>query len=455
MKYLNHLATLACALLVLAGCKYDDSVLREALDKQEMRISALEKWRGSVEEQLKSLQGILVATDYVTGVEKVEKEDKPGYKISFLHAQPITLYYNDQNEVSGNGLIGVAEEGGKYYWTLDGKPLMVGDQKVYVTADAPASLKPNKDNPEIFDLTIGDYTVTLDQHAVGPHPIKSVTTKEGKLIVTLPDNSTKELPLWVSFDDLINSTYPHAKGEASFQIALPKGYIMRPLGVPAGWSVSVKGTGAETVLAVTYPAEGAASVAFIISDGRSSSVVREVTFEVSAEAVVWTTIKFDGSTPIVIPEGVENIKVIGTTANPPMLSNNICTPIKLSKSLKRVDLSEVKHDKAIPANAFFNIVKSEDLDGEVNWNTNIEEITLPKNFAAIWGSAFRNCKALRTVTILKETKPNNVFADAFKGCDALEHIYVPSEQLVEAYKAFPGLKGFEDKLAVLPAGTQK
>ena len=131
--------TILCAVFaatLMGSCNYDDGELWDAVNGQEERISALEKWQKTVVEQLNSLQGILTATDYITNVEKVTKDGKEGYKISFLHAAPITLYYNDDKEVSGTGenIIGVAEEEGtgKWYWTLDGEALIVDGKTVYV-----------------------------------------------------------------------------------------------------------------------------------------------------------------------------------------------------------------------------------------------------------------------------------------------------------------------------------
>ena len=95
------LKTILCAVFaatLLGSCNYDDGELWDAVNGQEERISALEKWQKTVNEQLNSLQGILTAADYVTEVTSVEKDGKKGYKISFLHADPITLYYNENNE---------------------------------------------------------------------------------------------------------------------------------------------------------------------------------------------------------------------------------------------------------------------------------------------------------------------------------------------------------------------
>lgn len=91
MKIKTILCTL-CAVTVLGSCSYDDDGLWDAVNGQEERISALEKWQKTVVDQLNSLQGILTATDYVTNVEKVEKDGAQGYKISFLYNPQIEMF---------------------------------------------------------------------------------------------------------------------------------------------------------------------------------------------------------------------------------------------------------------------------------------------------------------------------------------------------------------------------
>lgn len=444
-----------CATTVLGSCSFDDGELWNAVNSQEERLSVLEKWQKSVEAQLGALQGIISATDYVTGVEAVEKDGVKGYKISFLHAQPITLYYNEGGEISGSSSVGVAQEEGtnKYYWTMDGEPLMVDGKKVYVSGNDAVSMKPNAENPEIFDLTIGDYTVTVDQNAVGAHPIKGVEEKDGKVIITLNDNTKKELVKYIDFDKYFLPEYSNAAGQQmAHKIVLPEGFIMRMLDdAPAEWKMSVTGKGAATTINVTYPSAGTATIAFIISDGKSLSIVKELTFKVGASAEdTWITIDYQGEgTAIVVPEGTVNVKITGTTkGNNPYFSDYVCTPLKRCKTLKNIDLSELQHPIAIPSNAFYMNDKT---GADTDYNKTIETIILPKSFnCAIFGNAFKNCQALKWVKILVDKAPaGNTGADLFTGCTALEHIYVHANQ-VEAFKNFDKYASVKDKIEALP-----
>ena len=427
-----------CAATVLGGCSYDDGGLWDAVNGQEERISALEKWQKSVVEQLNSLQGILTATDYVTNVEKVEKDGAQGYKISFLHANPVTLYYNENSEVSGSSSVGVAQnENGSYYWTLNGEPLLVNNQPVPVTGGGGASLTPNKDNPEIFDLTIGGITITVDQNAVGAHPIKEVKEENGKVIVTLNDNTTKELVKWVDLKGALSATYEGTKGtEVTYPIALGNGHIMRKVDeTPTGWTIKVTGIGADTKLIVTYPiGDESVTVAFLISDGNTLSVIQEVTFtSTAAPGITWTTLSYTANTAISIPDGVQHVKVVGDASalTPPLFATYITTPLKNASSVVNIDLSEVVYSKAFPSNAFYMGTPSVP---ETDKNTSIETVVLPKGIINIWGSAFKNCKALKSVTVGTATDVPAQYSDTwFTGCDALESIYVPADK-VDTYK---------------------
>lgn len=432
-----------CAATTLGSCSYDDGGIWDAVNNQEERISALEKWQKSVVEQLNSLQGILTANDYVTNVENVEKNGAQGYKISFLHASPVTLYYNENSEVSGSGdsSIGVAQDDGGYYWTMNGEPLQVDGKKVYVTGGGSASLTPNQDNPEIFDLTIGGTTITVDQNAVGAHPIKSVSEENGKVIVKLNDDTTKELVKWVDFSTILNESYQNPKGEATYPIALPEGFIMRALDTPADWTISIEGTAAETKLKVTYPASGTAKVAFIISDGNALSVVKEVTFTVGKASIVWTAVAYSGDV-IAIPAGVANIKVTGEPASKDDFINKIAVPLATA-NVVNADLSGVTMSAyPLPANAFANC-------------TTLETVILPSTNKNMF-KVFENCTSLVSVTItstdLEQGPTTNQCSSWFVGCNALEHVYVPAEK-VDIYKGWWGTKSVTwlDKIAAIPA----
>jgi len=99
---------------LFAGCKnYDDDI-----DGLKTRVTALEAWQKTVNENITSLQGLVSAVqkkDYVTNVVPLASGD--GYQITFQNSGTITI----KNGTNGTTpVIGVAKyTDGNYYWTVN------------------------------------------------------------------------------------------------------------------------------------------------------------------------------------------------------------------------------------------------------------------------------------------------------------------------------------------------
>ena len=131
-RLLSIAALAGCTLLVISSCSddYDDSELKDRLDKVEDRVTELEEWCATVNSEISSLKGLITAlegNDYVTGVETLED----GYKITFSKSGSIIIR-NGKDGIDGEDgkdgytpIIGVAKySDGLYYWTIqteDGK----------------------------------------------------------------------------------------------------------------------------------------------------------------------------------------------------------------------------------------------------------------------------------------------------------------------------------------------
>lgn len=434
MKIKSFLCAVFAATL-LGSCSYDDGGLWDAVNGQEERISALEKWQKTVVEQLNSLQGILTATDYITDVEKVTKEDgTEGYKISFLHAAPITLYYNNDNEVSGTGseaISVVQEEGtGKWYWTLDGEPLQIDGKTVYVSGNDNIQVEYNADGT--VKLTIGDNVVLIPETPV-VHPVTSVTEKDNIVTVTLNGGAAIELPKYINLGQYLEDSYTGQSQTVDYILSYPDGCIIKILdALPDGWKIEFSGK----TMNVTYPASGTITVTFLISDGNTQTIMKTVTFDAGeAAGIVWTTVNYTG-TALTSADlgGATNIKVKGDTGSSNAAAlNNILTVLKDPKNgIVNIDLSEVIHNKPLPTNAF----KYSDTQN----NTTIETIILPLTIIDIWGNAFVNCTALKSVTIGTNNKMGDANAASwFTNCSSLESIFVPANK-VDDYKKSWGAK---------------
>lgn len=122
--YSIAVATMVC----LASCGYNDDDVWNAINSQEERITALENWQKTINENIAALQALVNENDYITDVTPiVENGETTGYIISFLKQGSITIYNGtkgDKGETGDTPSIGVTkQEDGKYYWTLNGELL--------------------------------------------------------------------------------------------------------------------------------------------------------------------------------------------------------------------------------------------------------------------------------------------------------------------------------------------
>lgn len=122
--YSIAVATMVC----LASCGYNDDDVWNAINNQEERITALENWQKTINENIAALQALVNENDYITDVTPiVENGETTGYIISFFKQGSITIYNGakgDKGETGDTPSIGVTkQEDGKYYWTLNGELL--------------------------------------------------------------------------------------------------------------------------------------------------------------------------------------------------------------------------------------------------------------------------------------------------------------------------------------------
>lgn len=109
------------------GDDYDDSEIRDRLDNVEDRVTQLEEWCATVNNDITSLKGLITAlenNDYVTGVETLED----GYRITFSQSGSITIHNGKDGSDGEDGkdgldgstpIIGVDKySDGLYYWTI-------------------------------------------------------------------------------------------------------------------------------------------------------------------------------------------------------------------------------------------------------------------------------------------------------------------------------------------------
>ena len=118
--FLSIVVLTGWSLFSISSCsdQYDDSEIKDRLDKVEDRVTKLEEWCSTVNSEIISLKGLITALenkDYVTGVETLED----GYRITFYKSGNIIIR-NGKDGIDGyTPIIGVAKySDGFYYWTV-------------------------------------------------------------------------------------------------------------------------------------------------------------------------------------------------------------------------------------------------------------------------------------------------------------------------------------------------
>lgn len=127
--------SLGLALSCLACSKYDDSALNERLAKLEQRVGAIEEKVRVANEDIKTLKSLVSASTQGKTITEVKKTDE-GYDLIFSDKQVISIKMG-RNGVDGHSpKISVAQDGGVYYWQLDGQWLRDAQgQKVRVSGE--------------------------------------------------------------------------------------------------------------------------------------------------------------------------------------------------------------------------------------------------------------------------------------------------------------------------------
>ena len=122
-------------LLSLISCtEYDEIAIWNKSEYIDSRLAALEELCSRMNTNITSLQLIVEAlqgNDYVTGVTPVVENGKTiGYTITFIKSGPVTIYHGKDGQQGTAPVIGIKQDGGIYYWTLDGEFIVVDGQKI-------------------------------------------------------------------------------------------------------------------------------------------------------------------------------------------------------------------------------------------------------------------------------------------------------------------------------------
>ena len=127
--------SLGLALSCLACSKYDDSALYDRIAKLEQRVGAIEEKVKVANEDIKTLKSLVSASTQGKTITEVKKTDE-GYDLIFSDKQVISIKHGRNGADGHSPKISVAQDGGVYYWQLDGQWLPdAQNQKVRVSGE--------------------------------------------------------------------------------------------------------------------------------------------------------------------------------------------------------------------------------------------------------------------------------------------------------------------------------
>ena len=127
--------SLGLALSCLACSKYDDSALYDRIAKLEQRVGAIEEKVKVANEDIKTLKDLVSASTQGKTITEVKKTDE-GYDLIFSDKQVISIKMGRNGADGHSPKISVAQDGGVYYWQLDGQWLRDAQgQKVRVSGE--------------------------------------------------------------------------------------------------------------------------------------------------------------------------------------------------------------------------------------------------------------------------------------------------------------------------------
>lgn len=223
---------------ILFGCseEYDDSGLRNDLNDLENRVEKLEELCKQMNTNISSLQSIVTAlqsNDYITSVSPAVEDGRTiGYVISFAINDPITVYHGSKGTDGTTPQIGVKQDGGIYYWTLNGEWL-TDDQDNRIKAQG----MDGTNGKSAYDLAVEKgYSGTLDEWLASLKGSNGNDGDDGKSAYELAVEKGYKgtLEEWLAS---LNGTNGD-NGKSAYELAVEKGYN----GTLDEWLESLKGS---------------------------------------------------------------------------------------------------------------------------------------------------------------------------------------------------------------------
>lgn len=266
-------------IMTLGSCNNDElDEIRCAQAKLADRISSLEAWQKEINENISSLQSVIKALedkDYVTGV--TELADGSGYIINFVKSGEVVIKHGEKGDKGDDGttpVIGVKQDNGVYYWTLNGEWLTdASGNKLRVSGEkgdkgdkgddgTTPVISIKLDNGVYYWTLNGEWLtdasgnklrVTGEKGDRGDSFFDAIILEDDYVIFTLADNDdddtnnlTFTIPVYKPFKigtDSGNGTYETPIGSNKILLSLPKGFQEKDY---AGIMAQIISSGRET-----------------------------------------------------------------------------------------------------------------------------------------------------------------------------------------------------------------
>ena len=172
--------SLGLALSCLACSKYDDSALYDRIAKLEQRVGAIEEKVRVANEDIKTLKSLVAASTQGKTITEVKKTDE-GYDLIFSDKQVISIKMGRNGADGHSPKISVAQDGGVYYWQLDGQWLRDAQgQKVRVSGETGPVGPQGPQGPKGQDGTGSAQGTPGQAGPVGPQGPQGVAGQDGK-----------------------------------------------------------------------------------------------------------------------------------------------------------------------------------------------------------------------------------------------------------------------------------
>lgn len=283
------------------SCEYNDDDLWESIGNLQDRIGTLEEKVNATNSDLQALKLIVQALQNQVTITSVNRTES-GYEIHFSDGQTATI----SNGVNGTNapIISVTKgDDGLYYWTLDGKPMIVDGKPVCASGkDGTDALAPhvriNPDNKEWEISTDGGNTwITTGVKAEGSDGMSEEsifaginTSDDDYITFTLADGTEIKVARFNAATPLFaiagaNGTQSFFAGETLTYTVEASNISDYSIAKPDGWIVRYT----DGIISITAPekanvyAEKQGNVAFNLVSASGKSLIAKISVEIVTE----------------------------------------------------------------------------------------------------------------------------------------------------------------------------